>query len=46
MNASTDRIDGLDIEDLGDAAVETRQVWFGTQPDSMFGLGFIRDTRA
>jgi hypothetical protein len=33
----------LDVVDLGDATLETKQVWFGQLPDSAFGLGFFRD---
>jgi len=32
----------IDLVDLGDASVETRQVWFGWLPDNEFGLGFYR----
>jgi hypothetical protein len=33
----------VDVVDLGDAATTTKQIWFGTLPDSEFGLGFFRD---
>jgi hypothetical protein len=33
----------VEIVDLGDATVETKQIWFGTIPDSVFGLGFFRN---
>jgi hypothetical protein len=33
----------LEFEDLGDAMLETKQVWFGQLPDNQFGLGFFRD---
>lgn len=33
----------VELVDLGDATVETRQVWFGTLPDNAFGLGFFRN---
>lgn len=42
MFVPTDEHDELEIVDLGDATVETRQVWFGQLPDSVFGLGFFR----
>jgi len=32
----------LDVVDLGDGAVETKQIWFGNLPDSQFGLGRFR----
>jgi hypothetical protein len=43
MVVTTDECRTLDLVDLGDASIETRQVWFGTLPDSVFGLGFFRD---
>lgn len=36
-------VEPVELTDLGDASVETRQVWFGQLPDSQFGLGFFRD---
>jgi len=42
MIVTTDECCPLDLVDLGDASVETKQVWFGPQPDSEFGLGFFR----
>jgi len=41
-NCSTEERALLEVVDLGDAGVETRQVWFGTVPDSQFGLGWFR----
>lgn len=43
MVVTTDERCTLDLVDLGDASIETRQVWFGMLPDSVFGLGFFRD---
>lgn len=43
MNDTTDESRPLDVVDLGDATVETKQVWFGNQPDSQFGLGWFPD---
>lgn len=43
MIVSTDERVVVELVDLGDASVETRQVWFGQLPDSQFGLGFFRD---
>ena len=42
MDIAIDREESVEIVDLGDATQETKQVWFGMQPDSQFGLGFLR----
>lgn len=42
MFVVTDEQCALDLVDLGDATVETKQVWFGMLPDNEFGLGFYR----
>ncbi len=33
----------LELCDLGDATVETRQIWFGPVPDNQFQLGAFPD---
>jgi hypothetical protein len=43
MFVPTDESGPLELVDLGDATVETKQVWFGAVPDSVFGLGFFRN---
>ena len=35
-------VEFVELADLGDASVETKQVWFGQLPDNQFGLGFFR----
>lgn len=42
MDIAIDWNESVEMVDLGDATQETRQVWFGTQPDSTFGLGWFR----
>jgi hypothetical protein len=43
MFVTTDESLPIELVDLGDATVETKQIWFGTIPDSVFGLGFFRN---
>lgn len=43
MVVATDESGLLELIDLGDAGLETKQVWFGQLPDSQFGLGFFPD---
>ncbi|WP_280178333.1 hypothetical protein [Steroidobacter agaridevorans] len=33
----------LELVDLGNATLETKQIWFGQLPDAQFGLGFFPD---
>lgn len=42
MDIAVELDESTEIVDLGNATQETRQIWFGTQPDSQFGLGWFR----